>query len=106
MNENSKCRLLEKIPGERAVKDELPYETPVVKAGRLGRGLAVSAIAVTLLISTCGCAPEDILPPLNGDIPFEQSQNTADDMEDMEKPLTEPDENAFYTEGAGEDPTE
>ena len=102
MNGNSKCRLLEKLPGGRAVKDELPYEPPVVKAGRAAKAIAASMLAAVLAISVSGCDLGDIMPPLNSDIPFEESKNTADDMEDIEKPPTEPDENSFVVdENAG-----
>ena len=51
--------------------------------------------AAALMVGLAGCSLDDLLMPIGGDIPFEQSQTTPPEMGAVDNATTVPDDASF-----------
>jgi hypothetical protein len=76
-------------------QDSRNHTFPKHGSSRLWKRIALGAAAILLMMGITGCALDDILTPVGGDIPFEQEQTTPPEMGSVDNAPTVPDDSSF-----------
>ena len=76
-------------------QDSRNHTFPKHGSSRLWKPIALGVTATLLLMGLTGCALDDILMPVGGDIPFEQEYTTPPEMGSVDNAPTVPDDSSF-----------